>query len=62
MNIDTFKINGEKSGSIDLSDNIFALDPNSEIISTLVDWHKSNVIQSRHTTKNRSKEKSKNQK
>jgi ribosomal protein L4 len=32
MNIDTFKINGEKSGSIDLSDNIFALDPNSEII------------------------------
>ena len=62
MNIDTFKINGEKSGSIDLSDNIFALDPNSEIISTLVDWHKSNVIQSRPTTKNRSEVKGTTQK
>ena len=62
MNIDTFKINGEKSGSIDLSDSIFALDPNSEIISTLVDWHKSNVIQSRPTTKNRSEVKGTTQK
>ena len=62
MNIDTFKINGEKSGSIDLSDNIFALDPNLEIISTLVDWHKSNVIQSRPTTKNRSEVKGTTQK
>ena len=62
MNIDTFKLNGEKSGSIDLSDNIFALDPNSEIISTLVDWHKSNVIQSRPTTKNRSEVKGTTQK
>ena len=62
MNIDTFKINGEKSGSIDLSDNIFSLDPNLEIISTLVDWHKSNVIQSRPTTKNRSEVKGTTQK
>ena len=62
MNLETYNINGEKSGSIDLLDSIYALEPNAEVISTLVDWHKSNVIQSRPTTKNRSEVKGSTQK
>ena len=62
MNLETYNINGEKSGSVDLSDLIYALEPNAELISTLVDWHKSNVVQSRPTTKNRSEVKGTTQK
>jgi ribosomal protein L4 len=51
MNLETYNISGEKSGSIDLLDSIYALEPNTNVISTLVDWHKSNIIQSRPTTK-----------
>ena len=62
MNLETYKISGEKSGSIDLLDSIYALEPNTNVISTLVDWHKSNIIQSRPTTKNRSEVKGTTQK
>ena len=62
MNLETSKISGEKSGSIDLLDSIYALEPNTNVISTLVDWHKSNIIQSRPTTKNRSEVKGTTQK
>ena len=62
MNLETYKISGEKSGSIDLLVSIYALEPNTNVISTLVDWHKSNIIQSRPTTKNRSEVKGTTQK
>jgi large subunit ribosomal protein L4 len=62
MNLETYNISGEKSGSIDLLDSIYALEPNTNVISTLVDWHKSNIIQSRPTTKNRSEVKGTTQK
>ena len=40
MNIDTFKINGEKSGSIDLSDNILipVIDKNKEEMVKLINY------------------------
>lgn len=62
MNIDTYKIDGNKSGTIDLNDSIFAIDPDKRIISALVEWHKSNIIKSRPTTKNRSEVKGTTQK
>ena len=62
MNIDTYKIDGNKSGTIDLNDSIFAINPDEKIISALVEWHKSNIIKSRPTTKNRSEVKGTTQK
>ena len=62
MNIDTYKIDGNKSGTIDLNDSIFAVNPDEKIISALVEWHKSNIVKSRPTTKNRSEVKGTTQK
>ena len=62
MNIDTYKIDGSKSGTIDLNESIFAIEPDKKIISALVEWHKSNIIKSRPTTKNRSEVKGTTQK
>ena len=62
MNIDAYKINGQKSGTVTLNDSIFSLEPDKAVISALVDWHKSNIIKSRPTTKNRSEVKGTTQK
>ena len=54
MDIETYKLDGKKSGTAKLDDSIFCLDPDISIISALVQWSESNQKPLRARTKNRS--------
>ncbi len=62
MNIETYKLDGTKSGAASLDDSIFCLDPDMSIISALVQWSESNQKPLRARTKNRSEVKGTTQK
>ena len=62
MDIDTYKLDGKKSGTASLNDSIFNLDPDMSIISALVLWSESNQKPLRARTKNRSEVKGTTQK
>ena len=62
MDIDTYQLDGKKSGVVSLNDSIFNLDPDALIISTLVQWSESNQKPLRARTKNRSEVKGTTQK
>ena len=62
MNIDTYKLDGKKSGVANLNDSIFNLDPDISIISALIQWTESNQKPLRARTKNRSEVKGTTQK
>ncbi len=62
MEIETYKLEGKKSGTASLNDSIFNLDPDMSIISTLVQWTESNQKPLRARTKNRSEVKGTTQK
>ncbi len=55
MKVDVYKIDGTKSGeSIELSDNIFAIEPNDHVIYLSVKAYLANQRQGTHKTKERS--------
>lgn len=55
MKVDVYKIDGTKSGeSIELSDNIFAIEPNDHVIYLSVKSYLANQRQGTHKTKERS--------
>jgi len=62
MDIETYQIDGKKSGIASLSDSIFSLEPDVSIISALVQWSESNQKPLRARTKNRSEVKGTTQK
>ena len=62
MDIETYKLDGKKSGIASLNDSIFNLDPEASIISALVQWSESNQKPLRSRTKNRSEVKGTTQK
>ena len=62
MDIETYKLDGKKSGTTKLDDSIFCLDPDISIISALVQWSESNQKPLRARTKNRSEVKGTTQK
>ena len=62
MDIETYKLDGNKSGTASLNDSIFSLDPDMSIISALVQWSESNQKPLRARTKNRSEVKGTTQK
>ena len=62
MDIETYKLDGKKSGTTSLNDSIFSLDPDIAIISALVQWSESNQKPLRARTKNRSEVKGTTQK
>ena len=62
MDIETYKLDGKKSGTAKLDDSIFCLDPDISIISALVQWSESNQKPLRARTKNRSEVKGTTQK
>ena len=62
MDIETYKLDGKKSGTASLNDSIFSLDPDMSIISALVQWSESNQKPLRARTKNRSEVKGTTQK
>ena len=62
MDIETYQIDGKKSGIASLSDSIFSLEPDVSIMSALVQWSESNQKPLRARTKNRSEVKGTTQK
>ena len=62
MDIETYKLDGKKSGTVKLDDSIFCLDPDTSIISALVQWCEANQKPLRARTKNRSEVKGTTQK
>ena len=54
MKLDIIKINGKKTGDISLKDNIFNIEPRTDIISRVVNWQLSNRRQGTHKAKQRS--------
>ncbi len=62
MDIETYKLDGNKSGTASLDDSIFCLDPDMSIISALIQWSESNQKPLRARTKNRSEVKGTTQK
>ena len=62
MDIETYQIDGKKSGIASLSDSIFNLEPDVSIMSALVQWSESNQKPLRARTKNRSEVKGTTQK
>ena len=55
MKCNKYKINGEKSGNINLSDSIFKIEPNEAVIRQAVLAELTNMRQGTHSSKNRAK-------
>lgn len=54
MKLDVIALDGKKSGSLDLSDDIFGLDPRTDILQRMVRWQLASRQAGTHKTKNRS--------
>ena len=52
MKIDVIKLDGKKSGSVDLGDEIFALEPRADILHRVVRWQRNNAQAGTHKVKN----------
>ena len=54
MKLDVIKLDGKKSGSLELGDDIFGLDPRSDILHRVVRWQRNKAQAGTHKAKTRS--------
>ncbi|PIE15927.1 MAG: 50S ribosomal protein L4 [Rhodobacterales bacterium] len=54
MKLDVIKLDGTKSGSVDLGDEIYALEPRADILHRVVRWQRNNAQAGTHKVKTRS--------
>ena len=54
MKLDVIKLDGGKAGSVELTDEIFALDPRADILHRVVRWQRNKAMQGTHKVKTRS--------
>ena len=54
MKLDVIKLDGKKAGSVDLGDEIFGLEPRTEILHRVVRWQRNNAQAGTHKVKTRS--------
>ncbi|WP_457646342.1 50S ribosomal protein L4 [Profundibacter sp.] len=54
MKLDVIKLDGKKSGSVDLGDEIFGLEPRADILHRVVRWQRNNAQAGTHKVKTRS--------
>ncbi|WP_456387008.1 50S ribosomal protein L4 [Profundibacter sp.] len=54
MKIDVIKLDGKKSGSVDLGDEIFGLEARADILHRVVRWQRNNAQAGTHKVKTRS--------
>lgn len=54
MKIDVIKLDGKKVGSVELGDEIFALEPRADILHRVVRWQRNNAQAGTHKVKTRS--------
>lgn len=53
-NYDVFKVDGSKSGSVELSDAVFAIEPNNNVLFEAITLQRASLRQGTHAVKNRS--------
>ena len=53
-NYDVLKVDGSKSGSIELSDSVFAIEPNNSVLFEAINLQRASLRQGTHAVKNRS--------
>ncbi|SHI04062.1 50S ribosomal protein L4 [Marivita hallyeonensis] len=54
MKLDVIKLDGGKAGSVELSDEVFDLDPRADILHRVVRWQRNKAQQGTHKVKTRS--------
>ena len=54
MKLDVIKLDGGKAGSVDLSDELFGLDPRADILHRVVRWQRARAQAGTHKVKTRS--------
>lgn len=54
MKADAIKLDGASAGSVDLSDEIFGLEPRTDILHRVVRWQRNNAMAGTHKVKTRS--------
>jgi len=54
MKLDVIKLDGKKAGSVDLGDEIYALEPRADILHRVVRWQRNNAQAGTHKVKTRS--------
>lgn len=53
-NYDVLKVDGSKSGSVELSDSVFAIEPNNSVLFEAINLQRASLRQGTHAVKNRS--------
>ncbi len=53
-NYDVLKLDGTKSGSIELSDAVFGIEPNNSVLFEVINLQRASLRQGTHAVKNRS--------
>ena len=54
MKADAIKLDGDKAGSVELSDDVFGLEPRADILHRVVRWQRNNAQAGTHKVKTRS--------
>ena len=54
MKLDVIKLDGKKSGSVELDEALFGLEPRADILHRVVRWQRNNAQQGTHKVKTRS--------
>ncbi|PWG18557.1 50S ribosomal protein L4 [Salibaculum griseiflavum] len=54
MKADAIKLDGKKAGSVELSDDVFGLEPRADILHRVVRWQRNNAQAGTHKVKTRS--------
>jgi len=54
MKADAIKLDGDKAGSVELSDEVFGLEPRADILHRVVRWQRNNAQAGTHKVKTRS--------
>ena len=53
-NYDVLKVDGSKSGSVELNDVVFAIEPNNSVLFEAINLQRASLRQGTHAVKNRS--------
>jgi large subunit ribosomal protein L4 len=53
-NYDVLKVDGTKSGSVELNDAVFAIEPNTDVLFEAITLQRASLRQGTHAVKNRS--------
>ncbi|AYU55860.1 50S ribosomal protein L4 [Staphylococcus piscifermentans] len=53
-NYDVLKVDGSKAGSVELSDSVFAIEPNKDVLFEAINLQRASLRQGTHSVKNRS--------